>query len=163
MQPKTDVLSQIRNAILDLQAADYQGLALPLQKLGRLLRHPDLEHFNLALCEGLDVEKFILDGVATQGSMVGSAVLAWPDDDRRVLGLQLLLILKFCANPDSLPDFGHRFFYSGNKIMGSVEAVISQVIIPFEREYRAYIFNKGKTETKLVLQQSKKVFIVSWT
>lgn len=159
-QPKTDLLSQIRNAILDLQSADYQGLSLPLQKLGRLLSHPDVERVNQTLTEGLDVEKFIADGAATQGSMVGSAELPWPNDDRQILGFQLLLILKFSNHPDALSTFGHQFYYGGNKIMGSVGAVISQIIIPFERDYRAYVVSKGKVETKLVLPQSNKVFIV---
>jgi predicted nucleotide-binding protein len=158
--PSTDLFSLMRNAILDLQAADYQTISLPLKKLGRLLSHPELSKFNLDLSEGLDVESFIEDGLSRQSSMIGSARLEWPDDDKRVLGFQLLLVQKFCNEPEFILNFGHQFFHTGNKLMGDVAAVISQIIIPFERDYRTYVRNSGTVETKLVKAQSNQVFLV---
>lgn len=158
--PAGDLLNDINNAVLDLQAADLQSYNRPLKRLGRLLSHDDLAAMNAALVEGVDVNAFITDGEATQGGMVGSADLPWPDDDRQILGLQLQLIRKFAESPDYMADFGHTFLYSGSKIMGSVDAVTTQIVIPFARDYKAYVLGHGKTESRLVIPLTKKIFIV---
>lgn len=155
-----DLFGQINNAILDLQASDLQTYERPLKTLGRLLKHPDLEAANAALTEGVDLDAFLTESRATQGGMVGSARLVWPDNHEQTLGLTLLLLLKFGEEPDDITDFGHTFFYSGNKIISGVHAVVRQMIIPFARDYKAYVLNRGNVRPKLVMPLSNKVFIV---
>jgi len=55
-----DLFSEINNAVLDLQSSQLQTYERPLKKLAQLLRHPDLEPYNVELTEGLDVEEFYL-------------------------------------------------------------------------------------------------------
>jgi predicted nucleotide-binding protein len=160
MNKNIDLFSQINNTILDLQQAELQSYHRPIKALARLLLHPDLESTNEILTKGLDLEKFISESEGSQGSMMGSAKLAWPDALEHTLGLTLLLIAKFGEDPDYMANFGHTFFYSGAKIMGGVHAVTRQIIIPFFRDYKSYVENSAKTDFKLILPVSNKVFIV---
>lgn len=155
-----DLFSEINNAVLDLQSSQLQTYERPLKKLAQLLRHPDLEPYNAELTEGLDVEAFIAESEKSGGSMIGSAQLAWPDDPKQALGLTLLLIEKLAADPGYATNFGHHFFYSGNKVIAGIHALTGQLIIPFVRDYKSYIQTKGSTDTMLKAQFSRKVFIV---
>ncbi|KML70020.1 TIR domain-containing protein [Pectobacterium peruviense] len=155
-----DIFNEINNAILDLQASQLQTYERPLKKLAQLLRHPDLEPSNKKLTEGIDLEAFITESETTGRGMAGSAQLAWPNDTRETLGLTLLLIEKLAANPDYAANFGHHFFYSGNKLIAGIYALTRQLIIPFIRDYKNYVQSGGNTETALKPQFSSKVFIV---
>ena len=155
------LFKQVNNAVLDLQSSDLQSYPAPLKRLGRLLQHTDLQASNAALTENVNLDTFIASSESTQGGMVGSAQLQWPDDDLEILGLKLLLILKFCNNPDEMAEFGYTFFWTGSrKIMSGVHSVTSQIIIPFVRDYKAYVEAQGRTAPSLVLPMSNKVFIV---
>lgn len=155
-----DLFSEINNAVLDLQSSQLQTYERPLKRLAQLLRHPELEPYNVELTEGLDVEAFIAESEKTEGGMIGSAQLVWPDEPSKALGLTLLLIEKLAADPGYATGFGHQFFYSGNKIIAGIHALTGQLIIPFVRDYKSYIQAKGGTETMLKTQFSRKVFIV---
>ncbi len=92
--------------------------------------------------------------------MAGSAKLAWPDSYERTLGLTLLLIEKLAEDPDFVINFGYCFFYSGSNITSTIHAVTRQMVIPFVRDYKAYVMNHGNVRPKLMVPVSKKVFIV---
>lgn len=53
------LFTQINNAVLDLQSAQYQTFQKPLKTLARLLRHDDLAAANARLPGGLDLESFL--------------------------------------------------------------------------------------------------------
>jgi predicted nucleotide-binding protein len=114
---------------------------------------------NARLLNGVDLTTFLGKGYETQG-MVGSAKLDWPDDDEAILGIQLALLLKFSENTDFIADFGHTFYYSGNKIMAGINAVTGQFIIPFVRDYRAFVLAQGIPQMKVIPLQSKRIFVV---
>lgn len=160
MAPATDLFSQINNAILDLQAADYQTFERPMKVLGRLLDHEDLETANKVLTSGLDLDAFLTESNATQGGMAGSAKLAWPENHEQTLGLTLLLIKSFAAKPDEIVEFGLTFYHSGAKLTATLNAVVRQMIIPFARDYKTYVLNHGNVTPKLIVPQTNKVFIV---
>ncbi|MBQ69394.1 hypothetical protein CL689_04975 [Candidatus Saccharibacteria bacterium] len=161
MTASLDLFRQINNAVLDLQSSDLQSYAAHLKRLGRLLQHPDLETSNATLTQNLDLDSFIKASEATQGGMVGSATLQWPEDDLQILGLKLLLILRFSENPEFMTTIGYQFFYTGSrKIMSGVHAITSQIIIPFVRDYKDYVEAQGRISPSLVLPMSNKVFIV---
>lgn len=161
MTAPPNLFRQINNAVLDLQSSDLQSYATPLKRLGRLLQHPDLETSNASLTQNLDLDSFIKASEATQGGMVGSATLQWPEDDLQILGLKLLLILRFSENPEFMTTIGYQFFYTGSrKIMSGVHAITSQIIIPFVRDYKDYVEAQGRISPSLVLPMSNKVFIV---
>lgn len=160
MTAEFDIFSQINNSILDLQASQLQSFERPLKSLGRLLKHPSLEEINRTLTIDLNLDSFISASAQTGGSMVGSQQLLWPENDKQVLGLTLLLIEKFADNPDYAINFSHDFFYSGSSISSGIHSLIRQLIIPFARDYKTYVLNSGNTEPKLQMPQSKEIFIV---
>ncbi len=155
-----DVFSEINNAVFDLQSSHLQTFDRPLRKLAQLLRHSDLEPYNTELTKGVDLETFLAESEASGGNMVGTAKLAFPDNDRETMGLTLLLIEKLADDPSFARGFANHFFYSGNKIIAGIHALTGQLIIPFVRDYRNYVQSKGSTQTVLTRPFSKKIFIV---
>lgn len=91
---------------------------------------------------------------------MGSARLAWPEDAKETLGLTLLLIEKLGNDPRYAMNFGHHFFYSGNKVIAGIHSLTGQLIIPFVRDYKSYIQSMGTPKTVLKQPVSNKVFIV---
>jgi len=160
MSREPDVFSEINNALLDLQQAQLQTYARPLKNLHRLLQSADLQAINRQLTAQVDYDAFIATSSETQGGMVGSGQLLWPDDPAKVLGLTLIMIEKMAEDPDQAINLGHEFFYSGNKVMGDVHALTRQLLIPFARDYKAYVLNHGPTEPRVRRPASNKVFIV---
>jgi hypothetical protein len=160
MPNELDLFSQINNAVLDLQGSQLQTFERPLKLLVRYLHHPSLEEFNRSLIESADFDAFMTASKSSAGSMVGSAHLAWPDDQKLVLGLTLILLDKLADNPSYAIDFSHKFFYSGSKIIAGIHALTRQLIIPFVRDYKDYVMNQGNVKPKLITPKSKNVFIV---
>lgn len=155
-----DIFKQINNTIFDLQNADLQTYKRPLKRLGQILQHHDLERFNEELTSNLDLEAFLIESKKSEGSMVGSAKLDWPADDREVLGLSLLLINKLSTDPEFALNFSHTYFYSEKKIISNIHGMVAQLIIPFARDYKDYILQKGTLEMELKIPLSNKIFIV---
>ena len=143
-----DVFKEIKNAVLDLQSAQLQTYERPLRKLGQLLKHPDLQPYNTALTAGLDLDAFIKQSEQTGGSMVGSAQLAWPEDQQKALGLTLLLIERLGNDPGYAVHFSHHFFYSGRKIIAGIHSLTGQLIIPFVRDYKNYVQCEGDIQLR---------------
>jgi hypothetical protein len=159
MNGDLDLFKQINNAVLDLQAAQFQTFHTPLKRLAKLLRHPDLDRINQEITANCNLDNF-LQSQEKHGGMVGSERLELPDDQEQVLGLTLLLIEKFADDPDYLMSFGHTYFYSGKKIIGDIRAVVSQLIIPFVRDYQTYVEREGRAEVRLKIPTGNKVFVV---
>lgn len=161
MESNSSIFKQINNAVLDLQASDFQSYKRPIKTLARLIQDPALAGINDQLITGLDLAQFIQNSEQTQGSMVGSADLLWPDDLKQALGLTYLLICKFGEDPEYLFNFGHTFYYGGSKINTNIQNVVRQLIIPFARDYTDYAMNL-LTNQKPMLQSviSNKIFIV---
>ncbi|WP_157643439.1 hypothetical protein [Burkholderia ubonensis] len=150
-------LPQINNAVLDLQSADLQSYSRPIKALGRLLREPAPETINQQLTAGLDLDAFLAESIKSQGGMVGSAQLAWPDDPKQILGLTLLLILRFADDPEYMIGFGHTYYYGGSKIIAGIRGITRQMIIPFVRDLEVFVMAHGNTQPKLLMPVSKKV------
>ena len=156
-----NIFRQINNAVLDLQASDYQSHKRPTKQLARLLQNPALDTVNQRLTSGLNLSQFLEDSEKTQGGMVGSAELLWPDDPEKALGLTYLLICKFGDEPEYLFQFGHRFYYGGSQVTSSIQNVVRQMIIPFTRDYKDYVASHGSIQlSPIAISTSNKVFIV---
>ena len=155
-----DLFVQINNAVLDLQASSFQSYHRPTKTLARLLLHPDLESANNALTADVDLDKFLEESAATKGNMAGSSSLLWPDDQNKTIGLSLLLIQKFAEEPEFMAGFGFEYFHSGPQIISVVNSITREIIIPFIRDYKAYVMNYGNVRPKLMTSLSNKVFIV---
>lgn len=154
-----DLFKEINNALLDLQAATYQTFQRPLKRFALLLQHPDLAESNKELTEGQDLDAF-LASQESRGGMVGSDVVNWPEDQKQSLGLMLLLIFRFADKPDLMVDFGHTYYDSGLKLTAAIHGTTRQLLIPFVRDYKAYVTNRGEVEPRLTVPGSNKVFIV---
>lgn len=155
-----DLFLQINNAVLDLQGSQLQTFERPLKALARLLNDPSLEDINRSLTERVNFEAFIAASEQTGGSMVGSATLEWPEDHELILGLTLVLIDKLANDTSYAINFCHHYFYSGSKVIAGIHALTSQLIIPFVRDYKNYVFHRGNIKPKLISSKSKKIFIV---
>jgi hypothetical protein len=155
-----DLFQQINNAVLDLQGSALQTYQRPLKKLASLLQHPDLQAINAELTEGVNLDEFLQKSEQSQQGMRGSAALAWPDDHRETLGISLKLIEWLGEEPERATHLGFSYFHTGTKIIGGVHAVASQFVIPFVRDYKAYVMSRGNVEPKLIKKQSNRVFIV---
>jgi predicted nucleotide-binding protein len=93
--------------------------------------------------------------------MHGSAELLWPEDVREDLALRLMLVRKLGEDTDFAFQFSHTFYAgSSSNVITSIQSMTRQLIIPFVRDYKAYVVGQGKVETKLFLPLSKRVFIV---
>ncbi len=152
------LFTQINNAVLDLQSAQYQSYQKPLKTLGRLLRHDDLAAANAKLTSGLDLEAFLASQDSHHG--MGGSPIEWPDDPDETLGLTLLLIYKFAEDPDYMEQFGYTYYGSGTKVMTGINGVTGQLIIPFVRDYKTYVTTSGQSQPRLILPSSNKIFIV---
>ena len=157
----TDLFTQIDNALLDLQQADFQGFQRPLRQLAKLLDHEDLKVVNRRLVEDVDLDAFLKASAATGGSMVGSAELLWPDDAREDLALRYLIVRRVGEEEDYAFQFSHTFYAADStKVIASIRSMTRQLVIPFVRDYKAYVFAEGGVETRLTVPLSNRVFIV---
>jgi hypothetical protein len=59
-------------------------------------------------------------------------------------------------------NFANTFFYiSDRQIVASIRILITQLIVPFVRDYQAYVENAGRSASlRLARSRSKKIFIV---
>lgn len=160
MASEDGLFRQINNAVLDLQSSDLQSYGRPIKTLARLIQDPALGPVNQKLTSDLDLDRFIHESESSQGGMVGSAQLAWPDEPERILGLTWLLIRKFGEDPDYMINFGHTFFYGGSKIIAAIQGITRQMIIPFVRDYKDYVMGHGRVGPRLTIAVTKKVFVV---
>lgn len=158
MMDGASLFTQINNAVLDLQGAQYQTFQKPLKTLGRLLRHDDLVAANTILTAGLDLEAFLARQDSDRG--MGGGTIEWPEDPDETLGLTLLLIFKFAEAPDFMEQFGYIYYGSGSKVMSGINGITGQLIIPFVRDYKTYVITSGQNRPKLVMPTSNKIFIV---
>jgi len=157
---QSDIFSLINNAVIDLQRSDYQSFQRPLRQLARLLNHDELKHANTTLTVGVDFDAFLSACNLTQGGMQGSAELLWPDDSREDLALRLLLVSKVGEDPEFAIRISHTFFTNGSKIIAAIHGMTRQLIIPFVRDYHAYVLAGGRQDIKLIFPVSNRVFIV---
>jgi hypothetical protein len=157
-----DLFKDINNAVIDVQAADFQSIERPLRRLGRLLQHPDLQAINQELTDGVDLDAFLTASERSGGSMVGSHKLRWPEDQREDLALRLMLIQKLGEDPENFAfQFSHTYFSGGSsKVIAGFQGMTRQLIIPFVRDYHTYVLSHGDTTPKLVRPTSKRIFIV---
>ena len=135
-------LDDLRNAILDIQQADYNTYERPIRKLAAALSDPALKSINDNLKAGVDFDTFVMNS-DKGGSMAGSASLNWPVDKELELGLTLVLIETAGADPDWLINFADFWYYDGNKIISGLRKLTRSVLIPFERDYRSFVVSKA--------------------
>lgn len=154
--------------MLDLQASQNQTYEGLLEKLAQLLRHDDLQPFNEALTQNIDLEQFLEASYATQQGMFGTSKLQWTGNDKKDLGLKYALVQKLGDDTSYASNFAYEFFSSrDNKIISCIHNLVRGLIIPFVRDYKEYVASNSKIEPELktydanaVAQSNRKVFVV---
>ncbi|HAE54972.1 MAG: hypothetical protein CMI62_02975 [Parvibaculum sp.] len=159
------VLRQIENTINDLRRAEYNTFDRHIKKLARLLHSESLDPITRKLAEGIDIDAWLEAGYATQGGMVGSATLDWPETTEQELGTVILLTDKFSGAPDEAIGFAHTFFYNGNNVSSNLQFMVAEVFLPFARDYIEHVkAQTGTNEATLLPKASgpapRKAFIV---
>lgn len=139
MTNRESLFKRINNALLDMQASTSQTFEQHFLTFSRLVADVSLQSLNQRLVADLDVERFLEEGSKTQGSMVGSARLIWPEDADEVLGLKWLLIQKFAREPSQLLTFAHTFYTIGRNLTGELHSLTRQLLIPFGRDYKEFV------------------------
>ena len=142
MTPPDDVrdyLSEIAETVLELQSADYQTIQRPMKTLARLLRAEMVRALILPLTQGIDLKAWLNAGMETQGSMVGSAVLAWPESVEAELGTTILLIERMAEDSAFLDNFSYSFYYAGTNYTSTTRKMVGGLIVPFERKFARHV------------------------
>ncbi|WFE75900.1 nucleotide-binding protein [Roseinatronobacter sp. S2] len=153
-------LEDLNNAILDIQQSDYNTYDRPIRKLALALNVPDLQAINEELKSKVDFEDFV-ERSNSGGSMLGSAQLDWPLEKELELGLTLQLIEKAGKDPEWLLSFSHEWYHDGHKIIAGIRKLTRSVLIPFARDYKAFLADKAPTVPLENRPSNKtKVFIV---
>jgi len=160
-----DVLRQVENTVNDLRWADRSSFVRHIKKLSRLLHLEELDNISRELVDGVNFDAWIAAGEATQGGMIGSAELEWPDDPENELGLVVSLIDRIAEDPGYGEYFSRMFYWTGNEYVRNLQNMTSQIFVPFARDYINYVKTKtGVTEaTKLSTNKepaARKVFVV---
>lgn len=142
-----DVLfKRINNALFDMQAATSQTFEQHFLTYARLFADSSLQPLNKHLTANLDVDQFLEVSSRSQGSMVGSARLAWPESADEVLGLRWLLVQKFAREPRGLLNFAHTYYTVGRNLTGELHSLTRQLLIPFARDYKDYVMAMEQSE-----------------
>lgn len=131
-------LRDMNNAVLDLQAADYNTFERPLERLALAFSDDELKQVTEELKSRADLNAFLEQADQGHGTM-GSARLSWPANREEELGLVLQIVERSAKDPQWFLGFAHTYYYSGRKIAGDIRKVTAAVIIPFNRDFSAHI------------------------
>lgn len=153
-------LSEVNNAVLDLQSADYNTYHRPIQRLSAALHSEPLREITEQLKTDVDFEAFVNDSDQA-GSMIGSATLIWPKDRKKELGLAIHIIDRGAEDADWFLKFAHHWFYAGSKFVANIRKLTTAVIIPFARDFKTYVESLRPARTFAVEPSDfHRVFIV---
>lgn len=153
-------LRALNNALLDLQSADFNTYERPLKLMAAALNSEDLKSIVDPLKEAVDFDSFI--DVPRSGGMGGDS-LDWPTDINAQLGLTIVLIERGAEDPKWFMNFSHRFYDCGSsKIIASIRKITTSVLIPFNRDFRAFVEDQALNRDFVRNEPSdfERVFIV---
>lgn len=153
-------LREVNNAVLDLQAADYNTYDRPLKRLAAALSSDDLKPITDQLKSGVVLDAFLES--ASHGAGMGGSHLTWPSDRQHELGLTIQMIERGAEDPDWFRNLAHKFYYSGQKIVGDIRKITTSVVIPFNRDFATYVESQVPSLPVNVAEPSdlNRVFIV---
>lgn len=153
-------LGEVNNAVLDLQSADYNTYHRPIQRLSAALHSESLREITERLKADVDFEAFVNDS-DQGGSMMGSATLIWPEDRQKELGLAIHIIDRGAEDANWYLNFAYHWYYAGSKFVANIRKLTTAVIIPFARDFKAYVESLRPVRTFAVEPSDfHRVFIV---
>ena len=151
----------MNNAVLDLQAADYNTFSRPLKRLARTLASDELKPVADTLRSNVDFDAFLAKA-NRGGGMVGSASLNWPTDSKQELGLTIVLIERGAEDPNWFNNFAFTYFHAGRKFIDSIRKLVTSVIVPFNRDFAIHLEDTRKepVQPRRPPSDLRRVFIV---
>lgn len=152
---------ELNNALLDLQQADYNTFERPLKRMAAALLSDDLREISDQLKSDLDFDQFVAD--ANDSGGMGSARLNWPSDREQELGLTIILIERGAFDPAWFMNFSNHYYYSSsNKLIAGIRKLTSAVLIPFIRDFQAYVEERAPAASLMRTEANDKnrIFIV---
>lgn len=154
-------LEQVNSAVLDLQQASLNTFDRPLKELSAALRADELRSVAERLKAATDFEAFI-ESADDGGSMLGSAKLNWPIDLEEKLGLSIAIIDRGAESRDWFMNFAFNYLYISKQVIEDIRHVVRSVIIPFNRDFAAYMKRQTPEVSPRVLDPGdrNRVFIV---
>lgn len=153
-------LSEVNNAVLDLQSAEYNTYHRPIQQLSAALHSEPLREITEQLKADVDFDSFVKESDQV-GSMMGSATLIWPTDRQKELGLAIHIIDRGAEDPNWLLHFAQHWYYAGSKLVANIRKLTTSVIIPFARDFKTYVESLRSVSTVAVEPSDlHRVFIV---
>jgi hypothetical protein len=155
MGDEAAIYRRLNNAAFDLSSADFQTYGEKVKKLARLLHDPEIDPITQRLTQGIDFDAWLKAAEGTQGSWVGSAKLRWPTDHKEELGTVILLIERMAEDDDKPSSFSNQFYYTGNNITSNLANMTRQLIIPFVRDYVAYLKDESPPVKKLKTEAAR--------
>ncbi|MHC5307506.1 hypothetical protein [Bartonella sp. LJL80] len=100
---------------------------------------PSVTGYILRLRSEINIKEHDADIFKEPSSMVGSALIQWPDRKEDRLSAQLQVIEKL-LEPDVKPEgFAFMYFNSGNRFDDNINKMSEQFFHPFQRELRREI------------------------
>ena len=143
-------LQGIRDTISDFQSTDYQAFGRHAKKLARYLHSAVLVPVVSELVKGIDLDGWLRQGEVTQGSIIGSAVLDWPNSLDAELGTVILLVDRFAEDTNNALQFAHTFYNGGgNSHAGDLRKMVGSMLVPFERDFGKYARSKLVSEDNM--------------
>lgn len=165
MDENQRILSKFENIINDIKWAEYNTFDRHIKKLNSLLHSAPIAEISRDLEQRVDLEDWLKAGYETQGSMVGSATLSWPQNEEEEFGLIISLIKKFSTEERSAEQFCHEFYYKGSNCTQELQFMSAQLLVPFARDFTQYIREKLNINPVVETErfnnpENRKVFVV---
>lgn len=134
----------------EVMRARYQFVAEHLRNwLTTIDETPEASRIVHELQSGLDVQDFLKRSHATEGSMVGSATLLWPDDRKQRLGMKLRVLREVAEGRIEAWNFGHDFMNAGSGLDENARSFADQLFRPTARELRR-VFESAWNEIEII-------------
>ena len=155
------MIQEMNEAIVDLQASDYDTYDRPLQRLASVFASAKLKPIIDELKTSVDFDSFLEDA-NKGGSFAGRSGFNWPSDRYEEFGLILTLIERGANDPRWFMNFAVTFYHGGTKLVASIQKVTHSVIVPFGRNFARYLEHRASTRSlpKNEEVDSDRVFIV---
>jgi predicted nucleotide-binding protein len=152
-------LSEIQDTVEDLRHTDYKSFERHIRKLARLLHTPILGEISDNLVKGVDIDAWLKASETTQR-------LEWSSDPKLELGTTIRLIDKCAETPDwGVHWLAFVYYGLGNDHTRNLQNLAEQVLVPFARDFIAYVRNlTASAREEPILSDVKlpggKVFVV---
>jgi len=131
-------LQRLYSAIQSLYPGDHKSWNRHISKIVRILESDELKPIAEYLSTEADVQAWIQNVEKSQGGMIGSAELQWPESPRESCGLAIALIKHLNSDQQSALQIGHTLF-GNRKFDDDLSDLVRTIILPFYDDFSEYL------------------------